>query len=100
MTSQSFRNEDKLVSRFPAVFVASGSDVGRSKGEEVKLILKNDNPVNLRNYRTPLKLRDVMKSCIQELLDARVIEKCKKSQYNSPCLLVPKKTEAGKDGGH
>ena len=47
---------DKLVSRFPAVFTASRSDVGKSKGEEVKLVLKNDNPVNLRNYRTPLKL--------------------------------------------
>ena len=41
---------DKLVSRFPAVFAASGSDVGKSKGEEVKLVLKNDNLVNLRNY--------------------------------------------------
>ena len=30
---------DKLVSRFPAVFAASGSDVGKSKGEEVKLVL-------------------------------------------------------------
>ena len=47
---------DKLVLRFPAVFAASGSDVGKSKGEEVKLVLKNDNPVNLRNYQTPLKL--------------------------------------------
>ena len=47
---------DKLVSRFPAVFAASGSDVGKLKGEEVKLVLKSDNPVNLRNYQTPLKL--------------------------------------------
>ena len=47
---------DKLVSRFPAVFAVSRSDVGKSKGEEVKLVLKNDNPVNLRNCRTPLKL--------------------------------------------
>ncbi len=47
---------DKLVLRFPTVFAASGSDVGKSKGEEVKLVLKNDNPVNLRNYQTPLKL--------------------------------------------
>ncbi len=91
---------DKLVSRFPAVFAVSGLDVGKSKGEEVKLVLKNDNPVNLRNYRTPLKLQDVMKGCINELLEVGVIEKCDKSQYNSPCLLVPKKTEAGKDAGH
>ena len=47
---------DKLVLRFPAVFAASGSDVGKLKGEEVKLVLKNDNPANLRNYQTPLKL--------------------------------------------
>ena len=91
---------DKLVSRFPMVFAASGLNVGKSKGEEVKLVLKNDNPVNLRNYRTPLKLQDVMKGCIDELLEAGVIEKCEKSQCNSPCLLVPKKTEVGKDTGH
>ncbi len=83
---------DKLVSRFPAVFAASGSDIGKSKGEEVKLVLKNDNPINLRNYRTPLKLQDIMKGCIDKLLEAGVIEKCDKSQYNSLCLLVPKKT--------
>ncbi len=88
------------MSRFPAVFAASGSDVGKSKGEEVKLVLKNDNPVNLRKYRTPLKLWDIMKGCIDELLEAGVIEKCDKLQYNSLCLLVPKKTEAGKDTGH
>ena len=41
-----------------------------------------------------------MKGCIDELLEAGVIEKCDKSQYNSLCLLVPKKTEAGKDAGH
>ncbi len=91
---------DKLVSRFPAVFAVSGSDVGKLKGEEVKLVLKNDNLVNLRNYQTPLKLQDIMKGCIDELLEAGVIEKCTKSQYNSPCLLVPKKMEAGKDAGH
>ena len=83
---------DKLVSRFLAVFAVSGSDVGKSKGEEVKLVLKNDNPVNLRNYRMPLKLQDIMKGCIDELLEAGVIEKCNKLQYNSPCLLVTQKT--------
>ncbi len=41
-----------------------------------------------------------MKGYIDELLEAGVIEKCDKSQYNSLCLLVPKKTEAGKDAGH
>ena len=47
---------DKLVLRFPVVFAASGSDMGKLKGEEVKLGLKNNNPVNLRNYWIPLKL--------------------------------------------
>ncbi len=47
---------DKLVLRFPVVFAASGSDMGKLKEEEVKLVLKNDNLVNLRNYQTPLKL--------------------------------------------
>ncbi len=74
--------------------------MGKSKGEEVKLVLKNDNLVNLRNYRTLVKLWDIMKGCIDELLEAGVIEKCDKLQYNSLYLLVPKKTEAGKDAGH
>ena len=36
-----------------------------------------------------------MKNLIDELLNAGVIEKCVSSDYNSPCLLVPKKTDNG-----
>ena len=88
---------DDLVNEYSEVFAASGSDVGRSRGAEVFLKVNSRIPVNERNYRTPLKLREVLKGCIEELLEAGVIERCTKSQYNSPCLLVPKKKEAGKD---
>ncbi len=54
MTSLSFNRG--WINWCPAVFAVSGSDISKSKGEEVKLVLKNDNPINLRNYRTPLKL--------------------------------------------
>jgi hypothetical protein len=90
----------KLLTEFQDVFSAAGSDVGRASGEPVVIRVKDPNPVNIRNYRTPLKLRDVLRKILDELLKAGVIERCKSSSYNSPCLLVPKKLENGEVAGH
>jgi hypothetical protein len=90
----------KLIEEFKDIFSAAGSDVGHASGDEVEITLKEKKPVNIRNYRTPLKLRDVLKVILDELMEAGIIERCKSSAYNSPCLLVPKKLENGDLAGH
>lgn len=90
---------NELVQEFEDVFSATASDVGKSRGETVEIRLKSKVPVNVKNYRTPLKLREVMKALLDELLKAGVIERCS-SDYNSPCLLVAKKDEGGKTAGY
>ena len=88
---------DDLINEYNDIFSTSTSDVGKYKGEKVKINLMDPSTVvNIRNYRTPMKLRPVMEQLVQDLLDAGVIEKCHKSDFNSPLLIIPKKSEAGK----
>ena len=61
--------------------------------------MKSNAQVNVANYRTPLKLRDIMRKLIQDLADAGIIEPCENNQFNSPCMLVDKKTDANEKGG-
>ena len=91
---------EDLIRKYSSVFSTEGSDVGKTQGRRATIALKTDRPVNVRNYRTPLKLRTVMRGLIDELLAAGIIEKSETSEFNSPCLLVPKKLENGKSAGH
>ena len=91
---------NNLVNDFQDVFSAGGADVGRTKGDLVEIKVIPGSVVNERNYRTPLKLRAPLKVAIDELMKAGILERGESSQYNSPCLLVPKKVEGGKDAGH
>ncbi len=82
-----------LVLTYKDVFSSSTSDVGRAKGPTASIKLAQDKVVNLKNYRTPHKLKPVLKQLVQDLLDAGIIEPSESHQFNSPCLLVPKKAE-------
>ena len=91
---------NELLNKYSDVFSSTASDTGKYSGERVKIQLLNETPVNVRNYRTPLKLRDVLTKILQELMDAGIIERCTESAYNAPCMLIPKKTENGISAGH
>jgi hypothetical protein len=90
---------NKIIRKHSAVFSQEGSDVGRSTGDKVRIQLAEkhkDASVNIPNYRTPMKMKTVLKSLVDELVDARIIEPCITSKFSSPCLLVPKKSDNGK----
>ena len=91
---------DQLINKHAKVFSSSAQDVGKSTGKRVVLKLKRDEPVNERNYRTAMKLRPVLQELVNDLMEAGVIEKCLQSEYNSPCLLVPKKADRGGEPGY
>ena len=84
---------NELVNKYPEIFSKSRSDVGKSTGNKVTIRLTTDAAVNVRNYRTPMKLRPILSNLITELVDAKVIEECESNEYNSPVLLVPKKSD-------
>ena len=84
-----------IIAKYPNVFSAAAADVGRANGKVVKIRLAKKEPVNVANYRTPLKLKDHLKALIDELETAGIIEPSADSDYNSPVLLVPKKTDVG-----
>ena len=89
---------EDLIHKFQDIFSASTADVRKSqtsKKHQVQINLTSMVPVNVPNYRTPLKLRHVLKKLLDDLIEGGVIEKCENNEYNSPCLLVPKKAPEG-----
>ncbi len=89
---------ENLVHEFQDIFSASTADVGKSqtsKKRQVQINLTSTVPVNVPNYRTPLKLRHVLRKLLDDLIEGGIIEKCENNEYNSPCLLVPKKALEG-----
>lgn len=59
-----------------------------------KIRLKDDSPVYRRNYRIPQSQQTTIDSEVQKLIENDVIEPAR-SPYNSPILLVPKKSKDG-----
>lgn len=59
------------------------------------LKLCNNKPVYIKNYRTPRLLKEEIHKQVQEMLRNDIIEPSV-SEYNSPVLLVPKKSTNGK----
>jgi len=88
---------EDLINEYRDVFSSGSSDVGHAKVPTVSIKLAQDEVVNLKNYRTPLKLKSVLEKLVQDLLDADIIETCSSNEFNSPCLLVPKKVDGGGD---
>jgi hypothetical protein len=84
---------NQLISKYSSVFSTEASDVGHAKGKPAQIHLTRKGSVNERNYRTPIKLRPIMKKLIDDLLTAKIIEPCSSTAHNSPCILVPKKTD-------
>lgn len=56
---------------------------------------KNDNSVYIKNYRLPHTQKEIINEKVQKLLVDNLIEPSV-SQFNSPAILVPKKSLNGK----
>lgn len=61
---------------------------------EQKLRLKNDGPVFVKNYRLPYSQKEEISRQVKNLLQNDLIEPTQ-SCYNSPIILVPKKSTNG-----
>lgn len=60
------------------------------KAEPAKIILKDKEPIYIKNYRSPHSLKQETDKIINNLLNQNIIEEST-SEYNSPIMIIPKK---------
>lgn len=88
---------DQLISEYEDVFYVDGDKFTFAKEAEHKIVLMpGTNPIHTRQYKLPHAHREIIDNKIVEMLENGIIEKST-SAWNSPILLVPKKSEHGKD---
>lgn len=87
-------NLTKLCTDFSDVFALDSDKVTVNNFYRQKLRLKDDTPVYIKNYRTAATQKTEINEQVKKMLKNKVIEPSI-SEYNSPILLVPKKSLPG-----
>lgn len=85
---------EELCMKFSHIFAMPGDQATVNNFYEQKLNLRDNEPVYVKNYRLPQTQKEEINSQVQALLDKDLIE-LSKSNYNSPLILVPKKSIDG-----
>lgn len=86
----------ELCEEFSDIFALKTDRISVNNFYEQKLKLRDNNPVYIKNYRTPKVQKNEINRQIEKMLDNDIIESsC--SEYNSPVLLVPKKSPDGQN---
>lgn len=83
-----------LIHEFSDIFALPTDKMTTVNFYEQNLKLSDSNPVYIKNYRTPYTHKTEINNQINKLLDSDLIEPCS-SNYNSPLILVPKKSTDG-----
>lgn len=83
-----------LLNEFNDIFALPTDKMTQNNFYKQKLRLNDNTPVFSKNYRLPKSQKDEIKKHIQKLRDDDLIEPSK-SPYNSPLILVPKKSTDG-----
>ena len=80
-----------LCQKYTDIFALETDMITSNNFYEQKLRLKDPTPVFIKNYKLPHSQKPEMARQVQKLLDDDIIEPSQ-SEYNSPLLLVPKKS--------
>lgn len=83
-----------LCSEFSDIFGLETETVTTNNFYEQKLRVKDKQPVYIKNYRIPHTHKQEIDRQVQKLIDDEIVEPSQ-SEYNSPILLVPKKSLPG-----
>ena len=84
---------EKLISEFPCQFRLPSDMLSKTSKVTHKIPTTDNVPINIKQYRHPPHLRDVVQKQLQELIDNDIVEESE-SSYNSPLWIVPKKPNA------
>lgn len=85
---------EKLCSNYSDVFHLPGDVHTVNNFYKQDLRLSDPTPIYCKNYRSPHALKDEISNQVQQLLSEKIIEPCN-SPFNSPIILVPKKSPDG-----
>lgn len=88
------RNLLDLVEEFTDIFALPEDKMSINNFYTQRLRISDDTPTYIRNYRTPQTSRAEIRGQVNRLLENELIEPCA-SNYNSPLILVPKKSLDG-----
>lgn len=92
-TPDPYKNEmSKLANEFVDIFALAEDPVTTTNVYEQKLRFKYNQPVYSRNYRAPHSHQQIITGKINKMLSDKIIEPAV-SPFNSPVLLVPKKSD-------
>ena len=83
-----------ICSEFSDIFGLESETISSNNFYKQKLKLKDKTPTYIKNYRTPHSQIDKIDEEIKKLIDEKIVEPST-SEYNSPLLLVPKKSLPG-----
>lgn len=83
-----------LLKKYSDIFALPSNKMTQNNFYEQKLRLKDDTPVHTKNYRLPRSQKAEIDSHVNKLLQNDLIE-APTSPYNSPLILVPKKSTEG-----
>jgi hypothetical protein len=81
---------EAIIGSAQSMFAKDLNDLGPCKVREHKITTKDDDPIYIPPYRKSESEREIIRSEIQDMLEAKIIRKSN-SPWSSPCLLVPKK---------
>ena len=84
---------EKLISEFPCQFHLPNDKLSKTSKITHKIPTTDNVPINVKQYRYPPHLRDIVQKQVQELIDNDIVEESE-SPYNSPLWIVPKKPDA------
>ncbi len=84
-----------LCQGFADIFTVGNEEITTNNFYEQKLQLKDTEPVYSRNYRIPHAHKAIVNQKVDKMLQQGIVEPAV-SPYNSPVLLVPKKSVDGK----
>lgn len=85
----------KLCQKYSHIFALPGDTMTQNNFYKQKLRLSDNTPTYCRNYRMPQSHKIEINNQVENLLKNDLIEPSQ-SPYNSPIILVPKKSESSK----
>lgn len=88
------RELSKLCIKYADVFHLPGDQMTTNNFYEQKLRMKQEDSIYVKPYRLPQTQKQEINSQVQKLLDNKLIEPSV-SSFNSPLILVPKKSQNG-----
>ena len=93
LNNDEIKHVQNLIIKHKNRFLLEGQHLGAASTVMHRIITTDDIPVNAKQYKFPISLKDEVNRQVEELLEAGII-KPSISPYNAPLWMVPKKLDS------